>query len=122
MTHFRHLSIIIATAALLGLAACSTGVQLARDEAGSPGRMLFNGYAKEGVTCYQCHNGDGTGTWKAPALTDVGFALSEEEIRDTIQGGSGMMPAFDDKLSDEELGQIVTHVLSLTAGPDTQGS
>ncbi|MFH0946361.1 MAG: cytochrome c [Planctomycetota bacterium] len=112
MTRNRHRP-IIAAAALLCLGACSTGIQLARDEAGNPGQLLFNGYAKDGVACYKCHNGNGRGTWKAPALTGVEFALSDEEIRDAIRKGPGMMPAFGDKLTDEELGQVLSYVKSL---------
>lgn len=107
--------LIVATLFVPLLGACSTGVQLARDGGGDLGRDLFNGYVKKDVTCYKCHNGDGTGTYKAPALTDVEFVLSDDEIRSTIQEGSGLMPSFGKRLSEEEIDKIVAYLKTLSA-------
>ncbi|CAG9619339.1 cytochrome c550 [Sutcliffiella rhizosphaerae] len=44
-------------------------------------------------SCIGCHGGNLEGAGAAPALTDVGEKLSEEEIKDIIINGQGSMPA-----------------------------
>jgi len=44
-------------------------------------------------SCIACHGGDLGGQGQAPALSDVGSRLSEEEILDVIENGRGGMPA-----------------------------
>lgn len=44
-------------------------------------------------SCIGCHGGNLEGAGAAPALTDVGERLSQEEIKDVIVNGQGSMPA-----------------------------
>jgi cytochrome c551 len=45
-----------------------------------------------GQSCISCHGTNLEGQGNAPALTDVGARLSEEEILDVIENGRGGMP------------------------------
>ena len=60
----------------------------------SPGEALFNGRVKADVTCYRCHNGDGTGTLRGPTLAERVLELTDEEIVAAIQEGPGFMPSW----------------------------
>ncbi|MCM3711159.1 cytochrome c551 [Sporosarcina luteola] len=44
------------------------------------------------ANCATCHGGNLEGRGNAPALTNVGSELSEEEIHDIIQNGQNGMP------------------------------
>ncbi|MEA3318945.1 MULTISPECIES: cytochrome c550 [unclassified Bacillus (in: firmicutes)] len=44
-------------------------------------------------SCIGCHGGNLEGAGAAPALTDVGDRLSQEEIQNVIVNGQGAMPA-----------------------------
>jgi mono/diheme cytochrome c family protein len=91
----------------LFVAACAAeGKQIPRTQIGDPGEVLFNGYTKPNVTCYKCHNGDGTGTKRGPALASRVPKLTDDEIRNVILNGKGKMPAWRGKLTDEEVAQL----------------
>jgi mono/diheme cytochrome c family protein len=94
-----------ATLALLTLS-CA-GVPLAREGLTDPGALLFNGYTRADVDCYACHNGDGRGA-RGPALIFKVPRLSEDKIARTIRNGKGMMPKYGEKLSDDEVAQVVS--------------
>ena len=69
--------------------------------------------------CSMCHGADGKGypALKTPDFTDpkVQAALSDKEIVETIKNGKKgtAMPAFGDKLSDEQIHALVTYIRSL---------
>ncbi len=92
--------------AMLGALSCA-GVPLPREGLSDPGALLFNGYVRPSVDCYECHNGDGRGA-RGPALLYKVPRLSPEKITRLIKSGSGMMPKYVDKLSDEEIAQVVS--------------
>ena len=61
--------------------------------------------------CIGCHGGDLTGGM-GPAL--VGLTDSEETVHDAIKNGKGdMMPAFGDKLADEQIDELTEYLFSL---------
>jgi cytochrome c551 len=92
--------------ALVLLTACA-GVPLPREQISDPGQLLFDGYTKPKVDCFHCHNGDGRGrNIKGPSLADRVPKLSDADLKSVIVTGEGLMPGFQDELSDEELGQI----------------
>jgi len=69
--------------------------------------------------CSMCHGVDGKGypALKTPDFTDpkVQASLTDKEIVDTIKNGKKgtAMPAFADKLSDEQINSLVTYLRSL---------
>jgi len=69
--------------------------------------------------CSMCHGVDGKGfpNLKTPDFTDpkVQASLTDKEIVETIKNGKKgtAMPAFADKLSDEQINSLVTYIRSL---------
>ena len=69
--------------------------------------------------CSMCHGVDGKGyaALKTPDFTDpkVQASLTDKEIVTTIKNGKKgtAMPAFADKLSDEQIHSLLTHLRSL---------
>jgi hypothetical protein len=64
------------------------------------------------IDCYRCHNGDATGTWRAPDLTKRVAQLSDGEIAGAIATGPGMMPSYRGKVSAAEVEQITAWLRS----------
>jgi mono/diheme cytochrome c family protein len=89
---------------LLGLwiAGCA-GTQTPAERISSPGEAVFNGRVKADVTCYRCHNGDGTGTLRGPNLAKRVPKLTDGEIVAAIQEGPGLMPSFKGKVDDADM-------------------
>jgi mono/diheme cytochrome c family protein len=83
------------------------------------------GQAQKGAATFQeqcvgCHGPDGR------AQTDMGKTMhaadltssavqkqSESQLSKIVKNGKGKMPSFDGKLSDDEIGGVVTYVKSL---------
>jgi cbb3-type cytochrome c oxidase subunit III len=69
--------------------------------------------------CSMCHGADGKGyaALKTPDFTDpkVQASLTDQEIAQTIKNGKKgtAMPAFADKLSDDQIQSLVTYIRSL---------
>src|SRR5271157_5083329 len=69
--------------------------------------------------CSMCHGVDGKGysALKTPYFTDpnVQASLTDKEIVEVIKNGKKgtAMPAFGDKLSDEQIQSLVTYIRSL---------
>ena len=69
--------------------------------------------------CSMCHGVDGKGysALKTPDFTDpkVQASLMDKEIKETIKNGKKgtAMPAFADRLSDEQIHSLVTYLRSL---------
>ena len=96
-------------AVLLLVAACGAeGTQLPRTQIADPGELLFNGYTKADVTCFKCHNGDGTGTKWGPALAARVPQLTDDGLRQVILEGKGKMPAWRKRLTDDDVAQLTT--------------
>jgi mono/diheme cytochrome c family protein len=100
----------IATWSLLSVvvvlfSACA-GVPLPREGLADPGALLFNGYTKEEVFCFRCHNGDGHGSMRGPNLGDRVPGMTDAGIKNQIIEGKGMMPGFKGKISDDEIAQV----------------
>jgi cytochrome c551 len=95
-------------AVILGLAsaACHTGSALPPQSLDSPGGKLFNGYVKDDVKCYSCHNGDARGA-NGPNLAERVPKMSDDEILKAINEGPSYMPSFKDKLTDVEKHEII---------------
>jgi mono/diheme cytochrome c family protein len=71
----------------------------------APGEATYIRY------CNVCHPGGGLGA--GPSL--IGLNLSDRKLRDLIRHGKGRMPGFGEStISDEELGDLVHYVISLS--------
>ena len=107
MTRISRLSAFsLAGALALCASACHTGTALPPQSLDSPGGKLFNGYVKEDVKCFGCHNGDGRGA-NGPNLAERVPKLSDAAILKAINEGPSYMPSFQDKLSDTEKREII---------------
>jgi mono/diheme cytochrome c family protein len=89
------------------VAGCA-GKQTPADRISSPGEALFNGQVKTDVTCYKCHNGDGTGTLRGPNLAKRVPKLTDQQIVATILEGPGLMPSFKGKVDDADMKAITS--------------
>lgn len=91
----------------LALGTSCAGVPLPREQLTHPGALLFNGYARETIKCFICHNGDATGA-RGPSLARDVRSHGTEKLAAIIRKGPGLMPSYPpEKLNDEELGQVV---------------
>ncbi len=91
---------------------CAAGTPEPRQSLDSPGGLIFNGYAKPDVKCFECHNGDATGTGRGPNLRERVPKLSDDAILHAIDEGPGMMPSFKDKLTAAEKRDLVAWLRS----------
>jgi mono/diheme cytochrome c family protein len=103
----RHLALLL----LFGTG-CAAGTQQPRQALDTPGALLFNGYTKPDVKCFECHNGDGTGTGRGPNLAERVPKLTDDAIVHAIDEGPGLMPSFKDKLSAAEKRDLVAWLRS----------
>ncbi|MFN8285137.1 MAG: cytochrome c [Chitinophagales bacterium] len=60
--------------------------------------------------CARCHGSDGT-NGKAPNLSQI--KLSKAEVADIVTKGHGHMPAFEDKLTKDEIDAVADFVVAL---------
>ncbi len=102
---FRARFTLVAALALSAVG-CHTGNALPPESLDSPGGRLFNGYVKDDVKCFGCHNGDGKGA-NGPNLAERVPKLSDAAILRAINDGPSYMPSFKDKLSDVEKHEII---------------
>lgn len=68
-----------------------------------------------GESCARCHAADGSGI-VGPSLgpgSDTDVELSDEQIRNVIRVGPGVMPSFG-RLSDEQIDSLVRFIRSLS--------
>ena len=117
----RIMSVMFSVLAPLCLAACA-GVQLPKEQLRTPGELLFNGYTKAEVDCWHCHNGDGKGSGRGPALPSRVRKRSVDQLRETILNGDGFMPKFRAKLTDDEVTQLVTWLQEAFPPAPTEGT
>lgn len=98
-------SLVLALASAAALVGCA-GVQVTKASIEHPGQLLFNGHVKPEINCYECHGGDGRGSLRGPSLAGTA-KMSDARILKYINEGDGFMPAFGDKLTDDEKADIV---------------
>ena len=101
---------------LLTMVACG-GSQLPRDQVSDPGQLIFEGYTKSEVKCFECHDGSGLGTKYGPSLAKRVPNLTDVALRARIVDGKGKMPSFKGKLSDPELDQLTAWLRKSFGGP-----
>lgn len=68
---------------------------------------LFNGYSKEGVECWTCHDGTGQGSAKGPNLFMRVPRAPKSTLVESITKGRGRMPDFGSSLTADEIDMLV---------------
>lgn len=90
-------------------------------QSGDPeaGRQVFES------NCAMCHGGDASGMMGMhPSLRGAVERLSREGVEVTVRKGRDTMPpmpSFEDRLSDEEIDDVVTYLDTLPVGPRNFG-
>lgn len=76
-------------------------------------------------SCAMCHGSDATGMMGMhPALTGAVDRLSRDGVEITIRNGRATdppMPSFDNRLSDDEIADVVAYIEALPDGPRNFG-
>lgn len=67
--------------------------------------------------CEHCHQIDGIGADRGPALTTVGKRLKKSEIERQIRDGGKQMPPFGDVLKDDEIRKLVDYLAHKKKAP-----
>ncbi|MBS1812647.1 MAG: cytochrome c [Acidobacteria bacterium] len=101
----KHLKSLVVFAAILA-GACgqtSSGGIAVKDVAVT--RALF-----ASQQCAVCHGPEGKGGVGANLTTGMPMQRSLEQIEAQIKNGSGVMPAFKDKLSEEQIQELAKFV------------
>ena len=106
---------------LLLVAACGGGNQITREQAKEPGQLLFNGYTKSEIHCFECHDGSAKGTKYGPALGPRVASLTDDQLTSSIMNGKGKMPAFKGKLGDADVKDIIAWLRGSFGAPATGG-
>ena len=106
LSRFFSGCLLLATMALSLATLSCAGKQTPRDRITDPGELIYNGLSIADVTCYKCHNGDGTGTWRGANLVERVPKLSDSALVKTIEEGPGMMPAFKGKLDSQQMAAL----------------
>jgi len=69
--------------------------------------------------CAMCHGADGLAStpagkaMKTPPTTDPAFKASDADLFAATKNGKGKMPAFNGKLTDPQIKELVTYMKSL---------
>lgn len=118
MTRIRWLAVVCA--ASLAVVLLSTPLEGARLEGDvAAGRGLFE------ANCAMCHGGDASGMMGMhPSLRGAVARLSREGVEVTIRQGRATtppMPAFGDRLDEEQIADLVAYIASLPEGPRNFG-
>ena len=72
------------------------------------------------ANCATCHGSSAEGIGDAPALGGVVTELGRDRVAATIQQGRGGMPAFDDRLTDEQVADVVSYLDTLPPAEDAR--
>jgi cytochrome c551 len=102
MKHLKSLVIFIALLALACGESSSGGITI-KDVAAT--RALY-----ESQQCATCHGPKGEGGVGLNLKTGMPMQRSLEQIEAQIKNGSGVMPAFKDKLSQEQIQELAKYV------------
>jgi cytochrome c6 len=95
------------------------GLAMAQDAAKAPaGAEIFKS------KCVLCHGADGSGNTPlgkqlqaANLRSKEAQKLSNDEMHKIIHDGQANMPPFEDKLTDDEIDQVIQYVRTFAAAP-----
>ncbi len=104
----KALQILLATSVLIAACGVTAAPEPVSNERAAAGRALFTGQPG----CNRCHPGGERGL--GPALHGAAFEAkhpTDETIRRQIRIGGGGMPAFSaDRLSEQELEDVIAYI------------
>lgn len=102
---------IVAVAALLAGCSGADSPEVPGEESGTADPVLVTGRDVYQSACASCHGASGGGG-AGPALDDGRMVAAYPELADQIDviaNGQGAMPAFGDRLSDEEVEAVTRY-------------
>lgn len=119
MTTHRHvLGWILVAVAVIALLMAAPWAAAGREQV-DDGRQVFE------ANCAMCHGDDASGMMGMhPSLRGAIERLSREGVEVAIRNGRDTdppMPAFGDRLTDDQIGDVVVYIDSLPAGPRNFG-
>ena len=112
-TGLKFTSIALTLFALLQWTTGCSQSGAASSDAGGRGHELYQ------LHCQECHEGANLNLRKQPPKLNglfhaknlpSGEAATDEQVRKTIIEGRGIMPAFDQRLSDKEVDDLVKYL------------
>ncbi|MBW3606339.1 MAG: c-type cytochrome [Actinobacteria bacterium] len=110
---------VLAVAALLWSPASIVPAPAATEAATSPGRDIFEAH------CAMCHGADAAGMMGMhPSLRGAVERLTRAGVEVTVRNGRDTnppMPAFDDRLTDRQIDDVIAYIASLPTGPRNFG-
>ncbi len=92
-------------AAAVCLLICLPALSESKKDSELAGAVLFRDKG-----CAYCHGAMAQGTPKAPSLANLRKTMKPEQISNQILNGGRKMPAFEDSLSKDEVGQLVAYL------------
>jgi mono/diheme cytochrome c family protein len=110
----RGLPLLAVLVALLASTACRSKGQLSSDEL--EGQRLYDTH------CYECHENPHPDLHRVPPnlhglflrkSLPSGASATDEQVRKTIVEGRGTMPAFDRRLREEDVKDLVKYLRTL---------
>jgi mono/diheme cytochrome c family protein len=116
ITGLKFTLVTLLLAALILTSGCTQQSSATASDPSSHGHDLYQ------LHCQECHEGANlnlkkqppklNGLFQAKALPS-GEAATDEQVRKTIIEGRGIMPAFDQRLSDKEIDDLVKYLHTL---------
>lgn len=116
---------VVVFAAIAALAPIGEATRVAAQDGGAPGDDADAGERVFRAQCAMCHGADAEGMMGMhPSLRGAIGRLSREGVEVTVRQGRRTqppMPAFDDRLSAEEIADVLAYIASLPDGPRNFG-
>jgi mono/diheme cytochrome c family protein len=101
------------------LLACGGGDDEGGEDSRADAILALKGDATAGATVYKdqgcttCHGADGKGTSVTMENVAAAAVSEKEESIEQILNGGGLMTAYKDKLSDQQIADVVAYLASL---------
>lgn len=108
-------AVVALAVGLLGIS--SAGAQSAEDSI----EQLEAGQAIYESNCAGCHSDDGTGSASGRPLTSIASQEPDRSVHfASVKNGKGNMPAYADRLSDDEIDSAISYVRLTFVGEEAQ--
>ncbi len=101
---------LVVLTAFLSLILTMTGLSVAVAQSGEDPAKVAAGEAVYTANCAGCHAADGTGTATGRPLTGIADQADRSVHVTSVTDGKDFMPAFGDRLSEEEIDSVVAYV------------
>jgi mono/diheme cytochrome c family protein len=116
----RKTRVAVVLLAMLGAVGCKPALPPSKPLAELTPREA-HGYAVFRDACSECHYANREDSLKGPGLQGLfkkpylpsGAPANDDRVRAPIMGGRGMMPAFGEKLDDEQVQDLIAYLHTL---------